>query len=103
LFSSNLNHSGYSGDKEYQFGTDNIFHAEETESENKTLHMNLVSYGTHFTLEPMSQIRIRNRMFLGHLDSLFGGTDPDPAPDPFIIKKKNPDPYCFVTSLCFLS
>jgi hypothetical protein len=36
------------------------------------------------------------------LDPLVQGTDPDPVPDPFIVKqnsKKNLDSYCLVTSL----
>jgi hypothetical protein len=55
LFSSNLNHSGYSGDKEYQFGTDNIFHVAETESENKTVKSAyLFRYDTYFILKPIA-------------------------------------------------
>jgi hypothetical protein len=57
--------------------------------------------------EPVFRIRIhRIHMFLGLLNPLVRGMDPDPDPaldpDPSIIKqesKKNLDSYCFLTSI----
>jgi hypothetical protein len=50
----------------------------------------LVDFFTLPLVSAVLRIRIMIRMFLGHPDPdpLVPGTDPDPAPDPSIVKQK---------------